>query len=130
MYSKCLHFFPFFQMVLSFIYFLCDINTKHKIKKCIILELRHEVCSEDIESCGMKIWDIYWRRYKKHCTQDNHTLVPFKVGTLGPHTVLSVSIIYPVVFSWISLTVWNLSPFKGYFNLRKSQKSLGAKSGV
>ena len=24
-------------------------------------------------------------RYKKHCTQDNDTSVPFKVGTLGPH---------------------------------------------
>ena len=30
-------------------------------------------------------------RYKKHCTQDNDASVPFKVGTLGPHTVLPVT---------------------------------------
>ena len=27
-------------------------------------------------------------RYKKHCTQDNDTSIPFKASTLGPHTVL------------------------------------------
>ena len=31
-------------------------------------------------------------RYKKHCTQDNDASVPFKVGTLGPHTVLAITI--------------------------------------
>ena len=51
-------------------------------------------------------------RYKKHCTQDNDASVPFKVGTLGPHTVLPVANSCPIVFSWISLTVWNLLPFK------------------
>ena len=25
-------------------------------------------------------------RYKKHCTKDNDTSIPFKVGTLGPHS--------------------------------------------
>ena len=40
----------------------------------------------------MKRSDIYWRRYKKHCTQDNDASFPFKVGTLGPHTVLPISI--------------------------------------
>ena len=42
--------------------------------------------------CAMKNRDIYWRRYKKHCTQDNDTSVPFKAGTLGPHTVLLASL--------------------------------------
>ena len=32
------------------------------------------------------------RRYKKHCTQDNDAWVPFKVGILGPHTVLPASL--------------------------------------
>ena len=38
-------------------------------------------------------------RYNKHCTQDNDTSVPFKVGTLGPHTVLPIAISCPIVFS-------------------------------
>ena len=42
--------------------------------------------------------------------------VPFKVGTLGAHTVLPITISCPVVFSWISSTVWNLFPFKGDFS--------------
>ena len=42
-------------------------------------------------------------RYRKHCTQDNDTSVPFKVGTLGPLTVLLVAISCPVVFPWILL---------------------------
>ena len=40
-------------------------------------------------------------RDKKHCTKDNNASVPFKVGTLGPHTVLPIAISCPVVFSWI-----------------------------
>ena len=38
-------------------------------------------------------------RYKKYCTEDNDASVPFKVGTLGPHTVLPIIISCPVVFS-------------------------------
>ena len=34
----------------------------------------------------------------KRCTQDSATSVPFKVGTLGPHTVLPIAISYHVVF--------------------------------
>ena len=60
-------------------------------------------------------------RYKKHCTQDNDASVHFKVGTLGPHTSLPIFISCPTVFSWISLMVWNLFPFKGGFSLRKSR---------
>ena len=67
-------------------------------------------------------------RHKKHCTQDNDASVPFKVGTLGPHTVLPVTISCPVVLSWISLMVWNLFPFKGNFRSWRSQKLQGAKS--
>ena len=69
-------------------------------------------------------------RYKKHCTQDNDASVPFKVGTLGPHTVLSVAISCPFIFSWISSMVWNIFSFKGDFSLGKSQKSYGAQSGL
>ena len=62
-------------------------------------------------------------RYKNHCTRNNDALVPFKVGTLEPHTGLPVSLplfktLYkiicwitiscPIISSWISLMVWNL----------------------
>ena len=43
---------------------------------------------------------------------DIYTSVPFKVDTLEPHTVLPIAISCPVVFSWISLMIWNLFPFK------------------
>ena len=56
--------------------------------------------------------------------------LPFKVGALGPHTVLPITISCPVVFSWISLMVWNLFPFKGDFSFGKHQKSQIAKSGL
>ena len=83
---------------------------------------------------AIKIWKIETfikedTGYKKHCTQDNDVSVPFKVGTLGPHTVLPVPISCPIVFSWISWAVWNLFPFKGHFSFGKSQKSQGTKSG-
>ena len=69
-------------------------------------------------------------RYKKHCTQDKDASVPFKVGTVGPHTVLPIAISCPVTFSWISSMVWNLFPFKGDFSFGKNQKSQGAKPGL
>ena len=68
----------------------------------------------------MKNRDIYWRRYKKNHTQDNDTLVPFKVDTLGPHIVLPITIGCPVVSSWISLMVWNLLLFKVILVLGKA----------
>ena len=74
--------------------------------------------------------DVHWRRHKKHSTQDNDTSVPFKVGTLGPYTVLPVAISCLVIFSWISLAVWNLFLFKGDFSFGKSLKSQGTKSGL
>ena len=69
-------------------------------------------------------------KYKKHCTKDNNTSVPFKVGTLGPHTILPIAISCTIVFSWISSRVCNFFPFKGDFSFGKSQKSQGTKSGV
>ena len=69
-------------------------------------------------------------RYKKHCTQDNDASVSFRVGSLGPHTILPITISCPVVFSWIPRMVWNLSPFKGDFSSGKSQKSQGNKPGL
>ena len=77
---------------------------------CICIHMHtHMVCAEGIQPCNMKNRDTYWRRYKKHCTQDNEASVPFKVGTLGPHTVLPTTISCPVIFSWI-WTVWNFFP--------------------
>ena len=61
----------------------------------------YKVCPEGIQPCNIKNGDTYWRRYKKYCTEDNDASVPFKVGTLGPHTVLPIAISCPVVFSWI-----------------------------
>ena len=49
--------------------------------------------------------------------------IPFKIGTMGPHTVLPLSISCPIIFSWISSMVWNLFPFKGDFSFGKSQNN-------
>ena len=61
------------------------------------------------------------RRSKKHCTWDNDALVPYKVGTLGPHTVLPSTINRPVIFSWISSMAWNSSLSKVILILRKGR---------
>ena len=37
--------------------------------------------------------------YKKHCSRDNDASVPFKVGTLGPHTGPPVALSCPVIVS-------------------------------
>ena len=78
----------------------------------------------------MKNRGIYWRRFKKHCTQDNDASGPFKEGTLGPPTVLLIAISCPIVFSWISLMVWNLFHYKGEFSFGTSQKLQGIESGL
>ena len=39
------------------------------------------------------------------------------VGTLGHHTFLPIAISCPIVFSWISLMVWNLFPFIYLFKI-------------
>ena len=48
----------------------------------------------------------------------------------GPHTILPITISYPVIISWISSMVWNLFPFKGDFSFGKIQKPQGTKSRV
>ena len=68
--------------------------------------------------------------YRTHCTQDSDASVCLKAGTLGPCTVLPVTISCPVAFSWISSVVWNLFLCKGDFSLGESQKSQGTKSGL
>ena len=58
-------------------------------------------------------------RYKKHCTYNSDVSIPFKAGTLGPHTVLPIAIICPVIFSWIFEGLKPL-PFEKILVLRKS----------
>ena len=60
-------------------------------------------------------------RYKKHCTQDNDASVPFKVGTLGPHTVLPITISCPILFFWTSSIAWNPFHFKSDFSFGKAR---------
>ena len=113
-------------------YFMRDLYLENKRKKLLQCNNKktYEVCPESMKPCTMKNRDIYWRKYNKHCTQDNDASVPFKAGTLGPHTVVSIAISCPIMFSWTSLMVWNLFPFKGDFSFGKSQKSQGTKSGL
>ena len=73
---------------------------------------------------------ICWRRYKIQETSyiGQWRLRPFKVGTLGPHTVLPTPTSHPIVLSWILSMVWNLFPFNDDFSFGKSQKLQGTKS--
>ena len=88
--------------------------------------------SRGIQPCNMENRDIYWRRYGIQETLyiGQCTSHPFKVVTLGLHTVLLVAISCPIIISWISFMVWNLFPFKGDFSFGISQKSQGTKFGV
>ena len=92
----------------------------------------YKVCPEGIQPCNMTNRDVYWRRYKIQETLyvGQWHLNPFKVGTLGPHTVLPILIGCPVIVPWFSSMVWNLFPFKGDFSFGKSQKCQSAKSGL
>ena len=94
--------------------------------------LLYKVCPESIQPCNIENRGIYWRTYKVQETLyiGQWCLSPLKAGTLGPHTVLPVAIRCPVIFSWISSTVWNIFPFKDDFSFGKRQKSQGAKSGL
>ena len=67
--------------------------------------------------------------YKKHCTQDNNTSIPFKVGTLRPHIVLPITISCPVIFSWISLMVWISSLSKVILVLGKARSHRASNLG-
>ena len=53
-----------------------------------------------------------YTRYKKHCTQDNDASVPFKVGTLGPHTGFSVAL---PLFKTLKIVCWNCHQLPPYF---------------
>ena len=89
----------------------------------------YEFCPESIHPCNMK--NIYWRRDKKHCTCDNDASVPFKAGTLGPHTVLPIALSCPVSYFPESFPmIRHFFPLRDDFSLGKSQKSQGAKSGL
>ena len=83
----------------------------------------HKVCPDSIQPCNMKKRDIYWRRYKLEETLyiRQWCLSPLQSSTLGPHIVPPITISCPVIFSWISSTVWNLFPFKGDFSWEKSK---------
>ena len=76
--------------------------------------------------------DIYWRRYGIQETVDiGQWLLGYlqhrHLGTsYCPPYVISCS----VMFSWISLMIWNQFPFKGDFSFRKSQKLQGTKYGL
>ena len=64
-------------------------------------------------------WDLtQFSQHLFHCSK--HTAKSF----------LGIAFSCLIVFSWISLTVWNLFPFKGDFSLGKNQKSQGSKSGL
>ena len=112
-------------------------NEKGKLKCCnkVLQCFKQNTLWSVQKVSNHAIWNIETfieedTRYKKHCAWDNDAPVPFKVGTLGPHTVLPVSISCPVLFSWISSTVWNLFPVKGDFSFRKSQNLQGTKFGL
>ena len=57
-------------------------------------------------------------------------LSPLPGRYLGTSHSSPSTISHPVVFSWISLTIWNLFSFKGDFSFGKSQKLQGVKSGL
>ena len=80
-------------------YFHCIYYSPCHPPLCPCSYQNYEVCPEAIQPYNMKNRDIYWRRYKKHCTYDNDTSVPFKVVTLGPHAVLPIAISCPIIFS-------------------------------
>ena len=82
-----------------------------------------EVCPEGSSHVMWKIETFIEEdaRHKSHCTEDKDASVPFKAGTLGPHTVLPIAINCPIVFSWISLKIWISSLSKVILVLRKAR---------
>ena len=88
------------------------------------------ICLESIQPFVWKI-ETFIKKYKiqEILYIGQWCLSPFQSSTLGPHTVLSIAINCPIVFSWISLKFWNLFPSKGDFTFEKSWKLQGVKSG-
>ena len=130
------------ELLLSpkFIFYIQREGKKHWPSRWKILSIQYlwpricdlyEVCPESIQQVIWKIeTSIEDTRYNKHCTQDNDASVPFKVGTLGPHTILPITINCLIIYLWILPMVWNLFFFKGDFSFEKSQKMQCTKSGL
>ena len=100
---------------------------------CIYIHIyTYMICPECIQPYTMKNRDIYRRRYKIQETLyiGQWCLVPFKMGTLGPHPVLPIAISCPIICSWGSSMVWNFFSFKGDLSFGKSQKPQGTKPGL
>ena len=78
---------------------------KPKIKQCIGRHMRY-VQKVSSRALG-KIETLTEEdtRFKKHCTWDNDTSVPFKDGTLGPHTLLPGSL--PLFKTLCKILCWN-----------------------
>ena len=127
---NCPDIFGSVNFLFFFFLFLIILLHLRSVNLICFAQKKYEVCPESTHACTVKNRDTYQKRYKKHCTQDDDTSVPLKAGTLGPHTVLPITISCPVIFSCISLMAWNLFSFKGDFSFGKSQKSQGAKSGL
>ena len=51
-------------------------TTKNQSTHILYLYI-YMVCPEGIQTCNMKNKKFHWKRYKKHCTWDNDTSVPF-----------------------------------------------------
>ena len=90
-----------------------------------IYGVKYEVYPESIQPCNMKNKDIYWRRYEIQETSyiGQWCLSPLQSTYLVTSHSSPNCHQLPVIFSWISLTVWNLFPFKDDFGFGKSQKS-------
>ena len=101
---------------------------------CYIITLWiFKACAEG----DMKNRDIFWRRYT---IRETLYIVHIVHGTVPPQSLQTrhlwtshsslITISCPVIFSWISSTVWNFFPFKREFNFGKSLKSQDTKSGL
>ena len=100
------------------------------LKKKIIYT--YKACPEGIQPCNMKSRDIYWRQQKIQETLyiRQWYLCPLQSRHLGTSHSSPVAISCPIIFCWISSTIWSLFSFKGDFNFGKSQKLQGAESGL
>ena len=81
---------------------ICIENLKCYIYTPVLLKHRYARSVQKVPSQVIGKIETFFEedtRYKKHHTQDNDASVPFKVGTLGPHTVLPGAISCPIVFS-------------------------------
>ena len=75
-----------------------------------------------VQKVSSHLRDIYWRRYKIQETLyiGQQLLSPFQSRHLGTSHSSDLHRL-PCHISWISLTVWNLTPFKGDLVLGKDR---------